>query len=187
MSKVSGRGGDCTDGERAAWRGPFHDLEVSTDSAAERVARVWREAHEALDTLAMAWGRLPRLCADAGYEAFDFADEARQVIAALLEETCRRRDSFDPVATGEATAFLAGILAELATDSGWSPTRVRIPQGVRNLILRRDGYRCMACGEDDRTLLQIDHRVPVALGGGNDPDNLRVLCAICNRRKGAAL
>lgn len=33
--------------------------------------------------------------------------------------------------------------------------------------------------------LTVDHHVPIALGGGNDRDNLRVLCRSCNSRKGA--
>jgi hypothetical protein len=32
---------------------------------------------------------------------------------------------------------------------------------------------------------QIDHVVPVALGGSNDPSNLTVACPDCNGRKGA--
>jgi 5-methylcytosine-specific restriction endonuclease McrA len=32
---------------------------------------------------------------------------------------------------------------------------------------------------------EIDHIHPVALGGGNDPDNLAVACIACNRSKGA--
>ncbi len=31
---------------------------------------------------------------------------------------------------------------------------------------------------------EVDHIVPHALGGGNEPENLRVVCKACNSRKG---
>lgn len=37
---------------------------------------------------------------------------------------------------------------------------------------------CMACGSDDR--LELDHIVPVAAGGEDIEENLRVLCHRCN-------
>lgn len=43
------------------------------------------------------------------------------------------------------------------------------------------------CGADDVTRLAIDHRIPVDLGGSNDPSNLRTLCKACNSSKGARL
>ena len=56
---------------------------------------------------------------------------------------------------------------------------------VRLGVLRRDGYRCGHCfREVDRSLLEIDHIVPLSLGGTDDPSNLQTLCRTCNRRKG---
>ena len=55
---------------------------------------------------------------------------------------------------------------------------------VRLLVLR-DGPACRGCGllPDDPTDLEIDHYMPRALGGGNETDNLQLLCVPCNRRK----
>lgn len=58
----------------------------------------------------------------------------------------------------------------------------RIPQPVKDLVLRRDGGRCQyvspdgkPCGE--KTWLEFDHIQPWALGGSSgDPDNIRLLC-----------
>lgn len=42
---------------------------------------------------------------------------------------------------------------------------------------------CLNCGSS--TSLEVDHVVPLALGGSNKMGNLQILCATCNRSKGA--
>ena len=56
---------------------------------------------------------------------------------------------------------------------------------LRFEILKRDDYRCQMCGATakDGAKLEIDHITPVAKGGGNDADNLQVLCRDCNAGK----
>ncbi len=66
-----------------------------------------------------------------------------------------------------------------------SPRREPIPEDLRREVFRRDGGRCNACGADE--LLQFDHIIPLALGGASTPENLQLLCAPCNREKGAGL
>jgi hypothetical protein len=56
-----------------------------------------------------------------------------------------------------------------------------IPEHVKRLVYNRDGGRCLACGSDE--LIQYGRVVPWSLGGGNEPQNLRVLCAGCSRRQ----
>jgi 5-methylcytosine-specific restriction endonuclease McrA len=71
-------------------------------------------------------------------------------------------------------------------DSG-SDTRTRhIPRAVRDEVFIRDGGRCSWIGNDGKRCdspwdLEIDHIIPYAKGGGNSPDNLRLLCARHNR------
>lgn len=62
------------------------------------------------------------------------------------------------------------------------PLRPRIPMWLRNLILERDGHRCVRCGSSDQ--LELDHIVPWALGGREEPANLQALCRPCNQAKG---
>lgn len=50
----------------------------------------------------------------------------------------------------------------------------------RGLILRRDHYTCLCCGESDRGLLQVDHIMPRSMGGSHSPENLQTLCGKCN-------
>jgi 5-methylcytosine-specific restriction endonuclease McrA len=65
------------------------------------------------------------------------------------------------------------------------PRREGVPEEVRREVFRRDGGRCARCGSDE--LLQFDHVIPVALGGASTAANLQLLCAPCNRDKGAKL
>lgn len=55
---------------------------------------------------------------------------------------------------------------------------------VRFEILKRDGFRCRYCGVTaTATLLHVDHVVPVAEGGTDDPSNLVTACPDCNLGK----
>lgn len=61
--------------------------------------------------------------------------------------------------------------------------RAPISQAVRHAVLERDSRRCTGCGATED--LQVDHRYPVALGGGDQIENLCTLCGPCNSSKGA--
>jgi 5-methylcytosine-specific restriction endonuclease McrA len=49
---------------------------------------------------------------------------------------------------------------------------------VRAQVLDRDGWTCQLCGAP---ATDADHFQTVSDGGGNEPSNLRALCAGCNR------
>ena len=87
---------------------------------------------------------------------------------------------------GGPSAASAGAAAHTTRDSvhrrRQSPPRRHIPAAVRRHVWHRDGGRC--CYRDPLTgrrctsshLLQIDHLLPVAQGGGPDLFNLHLLC-----------
>jgi len=64
-----------------------------------------------------------------------------------------------------------------------------IPLSLRHELLadaKESG--CCLCGrKPPDVVLHIDHIHPIAKGGGNERENLRVLCAECNLGKGAKL
>jgi 5-methylcytosine-specific restriction endonuclease McrA len=76
-----------------------------------------------------------------------------------------------------AHAALAGELAERR--------RQPIPRAVRLAVFERDGGRCVECGSGFE--IQYDHVIPLALGGAGTVENVQILCAPCNRSKGASL
>jgi hypothetical protein len=57
-----------------------------------------------------------------------------------------------------------------------------ISKRTRYEVLRRDNYTCRYCRSTDNTL-RIDHVIPVALGGTDNPDNLVAACIDCNAGK----
>lgn len=59
-----------------------------------------------------------------------------------------------------------------------------VSKRLRFEILRRDNHQCRYCGGvAPDVVLTIDHVVPVALGGSDDPENLVTACKDCNAGK----
>jgi len=59
-----------------------------------------------------------------------------------------------------------------------------ISKRTRYEILRRDNNACRYCGSMAPDVkLTVDHVMPVALGGSDDPSNLVAACADCNAGK----
>lgn len=57
---------------------------------------------------------------------------------------------------------------------------------VARVVIRRDKAVCVTCGKQ-RCDLQVDHIVPVMLGGTGDISNLRSLCLSCHKEETARL
>lgn len=59
-----------------------------------------------------------------------------------------------------------------------------VSRRVRFEVLRRDNHQCRYCGAAAPDVpLVVDHVVPVALGGSDDPTNLVTACQDCNSGK----
>jgi len=82
--------------------------------------------------------------------------------------------------------WVKGVIESQITSIGLSweePKNTSLGNIKREKLLLRDGYRCVNCGYWDD--LQIDHIMPSSRGGGNEEENLQVLCGPCNRSKRA--
>jgi 5-methylcytosine-specific restriction endonuclease McrA len=75
--------------------------------------------------------------------------------------------------------------AERVLDGSEPVPREAISSEVRRMVFERDNGRCVECGSNFE--VQYDHIIPIALGGANSVENLQVLCATCNQRKGASI
>lgn len=59
-----------------------------------------------------------------------------------------------------------------------------VSKRLRFEILRRDEHKCKHCGRTPpEVVLEVDHVVPVTLGGSDDPSNLVAACRDCNGGK----
>lgn len=89
--------------------------------------------------------------------------------------------------------FLLEWLAKKEADAppaprDYKPGRHGIPLTVRFAVLTRCNYTCVYCGrKPPEVVLHVDHVVPVAKGGRNNPENLTAACRDCNLGKRAEL
>ena len=60
-----------------------------------------------------------------------------------------------------------------------------VSKRTRFEVLRRDDYTCRYCHRDD-VPLRVDHVIPTALGGSDDPGNLVASCQDCNAGKASS-
>lgn len=59
-----------------------------------------------------------------------------------------------------------------------------VSKRIRYEVLRRDNHTCRYCGGSaPDVVLTVDHVVPIALGGSDDPSNLVAACKDCNAGK----
>jgi 5-methylcytosine-specific restriction endonuclease McrA len=75
--------------------------------------------------------------------------------------------------------------AAMAAEGAGIPRREVIPREIRLAVFERDGGRCAECGSNFD--IQYDHIIPFSMGGASTVANLQILCADCNRAKGASL
>ena len=67
----------------------------------------------------------------------------------------------------------------------------KIPDKLRYQVLKRDNFKCCACGaspaKDPSVELHIDHILPFSKGGETTLENLQTLCSKCNLGKSNTL
>ncbi len=109
-------------------------------------------------------------------DAFYWEDEQLEAgdVLALVRDRERRRQR-----------KLERAHAALALDREPMQRRQPLTRELRLAVWERDGGRCVECGSDFD--LQYDHLIPVAMNGATSVQNLRLLCAPCNQRKGGSL
>jgi len=99
-----------------------------------------------------------------------------EIKALLLMRDKKRRKQIE-----RAQKYLQADEALKTSSTGREP----IPEDVKIFVWKRDDGKCTKCGS--RENLEFDHIIPLAKGGSNTARNLQLLCAKCNREKGANL
>jgi hypothetical protein len=120
------------------------------------------------------WGRLYREYAGREYDPA--ALEAR--VAALLKDDEVQKDAgiWEFVLSGEAPHKRKLLNLRAFSES------------QKEAAYERQGGNCAICGKHfELAEMQGDHIVPWSKGGKTLPDNLQMLCALCNQQKGGAL
>lgn len=113
---------------------------------------------------------------------------------------CRTESGLGPPVRTHECAVCGGLFTRLRQNGGQPPRacpdcRTTRGKGYRRhlrSVLSRDGHECQLCGLpiDVRCraphpgTASLDHIVPGALGGTDDPENLRAAHVHCNRRRG---
>lgn len=64
-----------------------------------------------------------------------------------------------------------------------SMTRRKLTASAKKLCAAAQGWRCDECAQLLEASFQVDHRLALADGGTDTPDNLRALCQNCHGRK----
>jgi hypothetical protein len=115
------------------------------------------------------------------------ADEGRasyQVTMTLCERCAHgeQRAKGESVAIEPAVVEMANCDSQVVADThvGTRASQT-IPPAVRRLVMQRDSGRCSVPGCRHSMFVDVHHLDPRAEGGGNDPDNLIVLCSAHHR------
>ena len=99
--------------------------------------------------------------------------------------------SYEYVSVGQRKVFkftmtLSNLPDDIGRGRGGEDFRRAIPSWVKQVVYKRDGGKCVICGEKDQ--LHFDHELPFSKGGtGLSPENVRILCARHNLSKGAKI
>lgn len=103
----------------------------------------------------------------------------------------KKRYDFDFIIENESGKILINyneVDPETIFPIGFNPIkfyeRIQISEEQRERIYKRDNYTCRYKFEGCNQDFQIDHIIPVSLGGLNVDENLVTCCSNCNLKKG---
>jgi hypothetical protein len=137
-------------------------------SSAAKVVEEWVSAHDALTALAQE------------------GDEGRASYQVAVN-VCEHCGQGTQPANGEDVAVEPAVVEMAECDARVLPTHVgeRATQTIRparrRAVMRRDGGRCVVPGCRHATFVDVHHITARADGGGDDVENLLVLCAAHHR------
>lgn len=157
---------------------PGWNTHITDEELFENLERIWRYL-----------GRQPRIrevssplskfSADTYVSRYGGWRRALEAFVSAIEEKSEPEPQLDPGPPTAANASAAFARAHrTARTANWR---------LRFLTLRRDGFRCKACGRspanEPGVELEVDHVIPWSDGGETLLENLQSLCEKCNGGK----
>jgi hypothetical protein len=98
--------------------------------------------------------------------------------------------AFQAAVSQKLKSFQRADYPEVLRSDGIIAKRPYWPEWLISGVFHRDKGRCQNCYKDLTGVtnlgakIHLDHIMPLALGGSNDPTNVQLLCSECNSRKG---
>lgn len=146
--------------------------------------KFWGKDNTVVNNMAKARGY------NSAQEAWDDYDSHRNIIPGdlicVIDQDYHRYDrAIEPIVFEKEPEKPVSIADVFAAENGDSTERIILPAKLREELYRRDGGICQLCGKPVSSYTYtVDHIVPLARGGTNHPDNLRIAHKDCNRLKG---
>lgn len=124
---------------------------------------------------------LARQAADYALNPQKYAEKSRRSRARNLQTFRARERRYRLAHKDEQLARVRNRRARIRGNGG-THTAADI-----DAILKRQGHKCAECKTSVRRRenRDVDHIIPIKLGGSNDQSNLQILCGSCNKTKGA--
>ena len=69
--------------------------------------------------------------------------------------------------------------------SGKKGTKRSVSETKKKFVASRQGWKCEDCGDQLNAWFEVDHKIRLEHGGGNDVQNLVALCRECHGKKTA--
>lgn len=118
------------------------------------------------------------LLLSSSYEPIAFCSMKKALTLVFLEKAESIETRSKDVVKGVGRTFQCPSVIRLKTGS--RSTRIKVQLNRKN-IMKRDGFKCMYCG--DTKNLTVDHVFPKSKGGKTTWENLVTACNSCNNLK----
>ena len=175
----------------------FPWLRLYNETLSDRkIARICRDAGQPKALVIGVWATLLMLASESPRRGeLLISDDLPLSPDEIRDETGLDDDTFSAIVTGLSSYSLIDTSGPVWTICNWdaysgmAERRITRREFVKNrsrvyeALVERDGEYCRHCGET--RLLSVDHVRAIVNGGGNELDNLQLLCRSCNSRKGA--
>jgi hypothetical protein len=127
----------------------------------------------------------------------ELLEEMADITLSVLEkkrgitQVARQAAAADKTADAVPDSNTSNHTAAARTEKIRSSKRITLPRTIQRMVWFRASGRCEYANNGNRCTsryrLEIDHVRPLALGGTNETENLRLLCRVHNRQQARAM